>query len=70
MNRKREAQANYPVESMQNFYGPATLYKAEWQAVRGSSLVTSVQFVLLGKHTYDDPLAEIDNLGPAKVPDD
>ena len=67
-SQKRGASQFIPVESMQNFYGPATLYKAEWQAVRGSSLVTSLQFGSFGKHTYYDPLAEIDNLGPAKVP--
>jgi hypothetical protein len=66
-SQKRGATQFIPVESMQNFYGPATLYKADWQSVRGKSVVTQVQWGGFGKHTYYDPLAAIDNTGPPKV---
>ena len=66
-SQKRGASQFIPVESMQNFYGPALLYKGEWQAVRGNSLVTSVQWGGFAKNTFYDPLAAIDDLGPPKV---
>ncbi|MGE3844600.1 MAG: carboxypeptidase regulatory-like domain-containing protein [Vicinamibacterales bacterium] len=66
-SQKRGASQFIPVESMQNFYGPVYLYKLEWQNVRRSGLVTQAQWGGFAKHTYYDPLAEIDNTGPPKV---
>jgi len=65
--QKRGASFFVPVESMQRFYGPATIFKGEWQAVRGNSLVLQAHYGGFAKNTYYDPLAATDNLGPPKV---
>jgi hypothetical protein len=55
--QRRGASQFIPVESMQDFYGPSIIYKGEWQATRGNSLVTSVQWGGFAKHTFYEPLA-------------
>jgi len=62
--QRRGASQFIPVESMQDFYGPAIIYKGEWQATRGNALVTSLQWGGFAKHTFYEPLAAYLGLPP------
>ena len=62
--QRRGASQFIPVESMQDFYGPSLIFKGEWQATRGNSLVTSVQWGGFAKHTFYEPLAARMGLPP------
>ena len=54
-------------ESMNIHVGPVSMYKGEWQTVRGNSLVASLQFGNWFKHANYYALPEYDATGPAKV---
>jgi hypothetical protein len=56
-----------PAESREITVGPVSMYKAEWQTVRGNSMVASLQYGNWYKHAYYYALPAYDGLGPAKV---
>jgi carboxypeptidase family protein/TonB-dependent receptor-like protein len=60
--QRRGASRFVPAESRVESHSPASIYKGEWQAVRGNSLVTSVQF---GRFAFN---GTINGLAPDKVP--
>jgi hypothetical protein len=51
-HQRRGASRFVPAESRELAVGPVTLMKGEWQAVRGNSLVTSVQSGLYYDYEY------------------
>ncbi len=56
-----------PAESREITVGPVSMYKAEWQTVRGNSMVASLQYGNWYKHAYYYALPAYDGLGGPKV---
>lgn len=56
-----------PAESREITVGPVSMYKGEWQTVRGNSMVASLQYGNWYKHAYYYALPAYDGLGPAKT---
>ncbi len=56
-----------PAESREITVGPVSMYKGEWQTVRGNSMVASLQYGNWYKHAYYYALPAYDDLGPAKT---
>ena len=56
-----------PAESREITVGPVAMYKAEWQTVRGNSMVASLQYGNWYKHAYYYALPLYDGTGPSKT---
>jgi hypothetical protein len=65
--QRRGASQFRPVESMEIHRGPVSMYKGEWQHVRGSSMVASLQYGNWYKHAYYYSLPLYEGTGTPKV---
>jgi len=65
--QRRGASQFRPVESMEIHRGPVSMYKGEWQHVRGSSMVAQLQYGNWYKHAFYYSLPIYEGTGTAKV---
>jgi hypothetical protein len=65
--QRRGASQFRPAESMEIHRGPVSMYKGEWQHVRGSSMVASLQYGNWYKHAFYYSLPIYEGTGTAKV---
>ena len=65
--QRRGASQFRPVESMEIHRGPVSMYKGEWQHVRGNSMVAQLQYGNWYKHAYYFSLPVYEGTGTAKV---
>src|SRR5688572_15650252 len=65
--QRRGASQFRPEESMEIHRGPVSMYKGEWQHVRGSSMVAQLQYGNWYKHAFYYSLPIYEGTGTAKV---
>ncbi len=65
--QRRGASQFRPVESMEIHRGPVSMYKGEWQYVRGNSMVAALQYGNWYKHAYYYSLPIYDGTGTPGV---
>ena len=65
--QRRGASQFRPAESMEIHRGPVSMYKGEWQHVRGSSMVAQLQYGNWYKHAFYYSLPIYEGTGTAKV---
>jgi hypothetical protein len=65
--QRRGASRFRPEESMEIHRGPVSMYKGEWQHVRGSSMVAQLQYGNWYKHAFYYSLPIYEGTGTAKV---
>jgi hypothetical protein len=65
--QRRGASQFRPAESMEIHRGPVSMYKGEWQHVRGNSMVASLQYGNWYKHAFYYSLPIYEGTGTAKV---
>ena len=65
--QRRGASQFRPPESMEIHRGPVSMYKGEWQYVKGNSMVTSLQYGNWYKHAFYYALPIYEGTGTAKV---
>jgi hypothetical protein len=65
--QRRGASQFRPEESMEIHRGPVSMYKGEWQHVRGSSMVAQLQYGNWYKHAFYYALPIYEGTGTAKV---
>ena len=65
--QRRGASQFRPAESMEIHRGPVSMYKGEWQHVRGSSMVASLQYGNWYKHAFYYSLPIYEGTGTAKT---
>jgi hypothetical protein len=65
--QRRGASQFRPAESMEIHRGPVSMYKGEWQHVRGNSMVASLQYGNWYKHAFYYSLPIYEGTGTAKI---